>query len=263
MLNNNYLLIKAKALDDEILDLGDPGQFYQLKVHSDSFQLRVPISIFNIESNIISFLIKIVGGKTKKLQSMKESQVIDVIGPLGTSFLHLMDKRVSDNEVNNNRYLFVSGGCGFAPISFLYKHLTAYNEMNKDISPQTQFIWIHGGKNYDDVSFISEQLNVIITTEDGSVGTEGLVTESAIEQFKENKIDIVFTCGPVAMMKALFEICKLNNTPLIVSLEEYMACGIGVCYGCAVKTKNTLNEESYARVCKDGPIFDAEEVFFS
>jgi dihydroorotate dehydrogenase electron transfer subunit len=248
MLSSNYLLLKATTLTD-ITDLGLPGQFYEIKLHGDGFQLRVPISIYNVENNSISFLIKIVGEKTKKLKEMNVSDILDVIGPLGTTFEQVSGIRVE-------QCLLVSGGCGYAPLNFLYHHLCGGDFQS------TNTTWIHGGKNADEVSFATNDTPITICTDDGSIGEKGYVTEAVKSAINKTKYDIVFSCGPIPMMKALHQLCQAENIPLIVSLEEYMACGVGVCYGCAVKVRGKGGEELYVRVCKEGPVFDANDVVF-
>ena len=84
--------------------------------------------------------------------------------------------------------------------------------------------------------------------------------EQALEQIETHKFDKVFACGPVPMLKELLYICKSHNIPLDISLEEYMACGVGVCYGCAVKVLTEDEQEVYVRVCKEGPVFDGYRV---
>jgi len=263
MVSDNYLLIETSSTNQNIPCLGLPGQFYQIKLPGDSFQLRVPISIYDKYEDKISFLIKIVGEKTKKLQEMKVTDVLDVIGPLGTSFVEYSG---IENQESGNRYLFISGGCGYAPLNFLHNHLlSSVGALSlracEAIQSQTNITWIHGGKNKDEVSFIETANNsIILCTDDGSVGKKGFVTEEVKDKLNQHDFDKVFVCGPVPMMKAVHELCKYANITTIVSLEEYMACGVGVCYGCAVKVKNESGGEMYVRVCKEGPVFDANMV---
>jgi len=240
MVSTNYLLVKVEALTKGNVNLGLPGQFYEIKPLGDNFQLRVPISIYDVEKQYISFLIKIVGEKTKRLQGLKAGDELDILGPLGNTFETEEDKK----------YLFVSGGAGYAPLNYLY---SAYTH-------PTNITWIHGGRNKEEVHFARTAERTIICTDDGSVGVKGLVTDEALKAISTTKFDKAFTCGPVPMMKALFEICQSANIPLIVSLEEYMGCGVGVCYGCAVKIKSESGAETYVRVCKTGPVFEAKNI---
>jgi dihydroorotate dehydrogenase electron transfer subunit len=237
-----YFKLTVKTDVSRTTNLGSPGQFYQIKVIDSGFGLRLPISIYDIQGQYISFLVKAVGSKTKKLQSFTIGTELDLIGPLGTSF----------EILPSQNYLFVTGGIGYAPLSYLYQQT-----MGGHIT------WVHGGQSKEDVVFADKA--TVITTNDGSVGTKGLVTDEVIKLLDTNSYDKVFTCGPDTMMKALYAICHERNIPIEVSLEEYMACGVGVCYGCAVKIKNvpdivpmsTPHPTTYKRVCKDGPVFDA------
>ena len=251
-LSTNYFLLEL--LCNTEINLGIPGQFYQIQYNNDQTKLLIPISICNIDKNMISFMVKTVGEKTKQLAEKKVNDYLNIIGPLGNGF---------DTKLYKNKKLFfVTGGAGFAPLFYLYNTLP-----NHDIT------WFHGGRNYDEVCFIPSYVKDInISTDDGSFMNKGYVT-----RFFTNYIDKLtpptselptpssqlstlncLACGPVPMLKTLQNICENNNIPLYVSLEEYMACGVGVCYGCALKKNDT-----YIRVCKEGPIFDAKEVIWT
>ena len=240
MITSNYLELIVKS-DFKTHELGQPGQFYELQIPEKDFNLRAPISIYSIKDNNIIFLVKIIGEKTKSIQKLKKNDTLNLIGPLGNSF----------KTHENRKYLLISGGCGYAPLNFLYNESIKSNDI----------VWIHGGRNIDEVSFSENRPeNLIICTEDGSTGHKGFVTEQVLEVLKKNKFDCVFSCGPVPMLKSLLTICKQKKIPLTVSLEEYMACGVGVCYGCAVKVVNIFGKTDYVRVCKEGPIFDAYSI---
>ena len=252
LLCDNILLLKVRLIDTispptfmggvggDDLSLGLPGQFYQIKVPGDDFQIRVPISIYDIEDDEISFLIKIVGEKTTKLKNMKLNDELNIIGPLGNSFTY----------AKNESYMFVSGGCGYAPLNFLHKFI-----------PDNKTLWIHGGRTKDEVKFaVSGQKAQIICTDDGSEGIKGFVTSEVSKELYIQGYDKVYACGPNPMLKEIMSICRLFNKKLYVSMEAYMGCGIGVCYGCAVKLRNNKGTYTYARVCKDGPIFNAYSI---
>ena len=285
LLCDNMLFIKVLTNKNHN-ELGLPGQFYQVKVPGDDFQIRVPLSIYDIskitnttqeksgcggllnkpedksqselgtttsqselgttgdavsiemnEGSEISFLIKVVGEKTQAIKGMKVGDTLNIIGPLGNSF--------SVNE--KEKYMFVSGGCGYAPLNFLYR----FTNKNK-------VTWIHGGRTKDEVKFaVDGKKAQIICTDDGSEGIKGFVTSEVSKELYIQNYDKVFACGPDPMLHEVMSICRLFNKKLYVSMEAYMGCGIGVCYGCAIKLRNIKGKYTYARVCKDGPIFNA------
>jgi dihydroorotate dehydrogenase electron transfer subunit len=213
-------------------EIGQPGQFYQIQIPNEKNNLRVPISIYDINNNEITFLIKIVGEKTRKLKNINKREIdrVSILGPIGNTF---------PIEPNS---LLVSGGIGYAPINFLHK--------------QTGDMLIHGGRTSRDVSYPSTQNKAnIICTEDGSIGERGLVTEVVEKAILSKKYDRIVACGPKGMLIALSDIASRHDIPLFISLEEYMACGVGVCYGCAIRVK-----DSYLRLCMDGPVFNAKDI---
>ncbi|PID28333.1 MAG: dihydroorotate dehydrogenase electron transfer subunit [Candidatus Cloacimonadota bacterium] len=238
-LNPEYYLLSFQ--DKEMAELSLPGQFYEIKIPGDAeSMLRIPISVYDIREDEIVLMIKVVGKGTAGFMNLKPGDDLDVIGPLGNSF----------TVPENKNVLLVSGGIGYAPLFLLNKILLQKNN---------KVTRLHGGRGADDV-FEAEY----IFTDDGSIGEKGFVTIGLAKLLKENKYDIAYTCGPDIMMKNCFEITRKANLKLEVSLEEYMACGIGVCYGCAVGIKdNSKQGFSYKRVCKDGPVFDASEVVWN
>ena len=239
MVGNNMLVLKVRT-KHKVANLGLPGQFYQIKLSSNDFQTRVPISIFDVEDQEISFLIKVIGEKTTILKNLRINDDLNIIGPLGNCF------SIKENE----KYMFVTGGCGYAPLNFLHKYAS------KNI-----ITWIHGGRNKDEVQFaVRGQKAHIICTDDGSEGLKGYVTSELPKELHIQQHDKVFACGPAPMLKEVWNICKLFNKMLYVSLESYMGCGFGVCWGCAVKVVNSKGEYTYARVCKEGPVFNAYHI---
>lgn len=201
--------------------------------------LRRPFSIFCQEKDTISLLYKVVGKGTNLMTTWKPGDKISVLGPLGRGF-----KRFP-SEV-----WLVAGGAGIAPLCFLGRQLE-----EKGISFKT--IWGLRYKIADELmTLVQEKLGtVIVYTEDGSLGYQGLVTEGVRELEKEKKPNGIYACGPLPMLKALNTWAKERHIPMQVSLEANMACGIGACLGCVVETK-----EGYKKVCQDGPVFDAEEI---
>ena len=256
----NYFMLTVEVNDSNIDNkYGLPGQFYELALpDNDIFRLRIPISIYDIKEHDneipttqISFLVKLIGQGTRKLSELKLGDNLNLLGPLGNSF----------TASNFKKFLFITGGCGYAPLFFFKKQLQL-NNINNDI----ELFWIHGGRDKNEI-FESD----VICTEDGSVGYKGNVIPQ-LEKFLldfESKYNLsnlkIISCGPKPMLKAIIDICKTKNISIDVSLEEYMACGVGVCYGCAVKVKQMINNtenSTYLRVCKDGPVFNGHNIIF-
>ncbi|NLV77457.1 MAG: dihydroorotate dehydrogenase electron transfer subunit [Tissierellia bacterium] len=213
--------------------LGDPGQFYMLKgwLGLDPFLPR-PISICDISDDKITFLYEIRGKGTGIMANLKALDKIEILGPLGNGF----------NLNSKGNIAIISGGIGIAPMIYTMKSI------------DTPIDFYCGFR--DEVYYIDEikkhANNIYITTEDGSVGHKGFITEL----FVPEKYDIVMTCGPIPMMKKVVQMCK-DKVPVFISMESRMACGIGACLGCSIETTWGMK-----RVCKDGPVFSGEEVIF-
>jgi len=235
-LNESYFIVT--------LDIGKyaegikAGQFFELKIPECCYpMLRKPISVYDAQGNTVSFMIKKLGKATQQFAELKAGEELDIIGPLGNSF----------PITNIEKAVLISGGIGYPPLYFLKKQM---EKVGKKV------YWLHGGQSSKDIYPADE-----IWTDDGSAGEKGFVIDGLINYVTKQKPDIIYACGPKEMLKACSQIAEQHNVPLYVSLEEYMACGIGVCYGCAVKVKsdNSIGV-TYKTVCKDGPVFDAKEV---
>jgi len=246
-------IISKRWLNDEffVFDLTSveklpemlPGQFVQVLVsNSHSTFLRRPLSIHerDYEKNSLSFLIQIVGNGTRALSKLKEGDTINTILPLGNAYT------IPDND---GRYLLIGGGCGVAPLLFL-----AHTMNKKGIRPDI----IIGGRSKEHVLRSADYKkygNLHITTEDGSLGEKGFVIHHSLLWKENNHYDRIYTCGPEAMMKAVAKYASKKQTSCEVSLENLMACGIGACLVCVVKTR-----EGNKRACIDGPVFNVDEL---
>lgn len=233
-LNDNYYLLKfdRSNIHEEIV----PGQFVTVKLPQERAgqRLGIPLSIYQADATSFTLFVKILGEGTRILAQAEVNQELDILAPLGKGF----------TLVENKTVLLISGGVGYPPLKFL-----------KDKLLNCKVIWIHGGKTASDI-FPCD----FPCTEDGTTGIKGLVTTNLETILQANKIDMAYSCGPNAMMKAVYKILKQHDIPYEVSLEEYMACGIGVCYGCAVEVVSLDEKPLYKRVCKEGPVFKAEEI---
>ncbi|MGL4739876.1 MAG: dihydroorotate dehydrogenase electron transfer subunit [Sarcina sp.] len=216
-----------------------PGQFYMLKL--EKAFLGRPISVCEVEDDVVRFLYAVVGAGTSELSNLKINDSIKLIGPLGNGF---------DIEKEYGKVAIVGGGIGVAPLLELAKNLKMKNE--------SQVADFYGGFR-DEVYLINEIEkhvdNVYVSTNTGRVGHKGFVTEPLLERIKN--YDTVLCCGPEIMMKRVVEICKENNINVYVSMEKHMACGVGACLVCTCKTK-TGNK----RTCKDGPVFNGLDIEF-
>ncbi len=226
ILNRDYAVLKVR--DRDLAVDCRPGMFFELKaaVESQRRKLFKPISVYAVDEEKISFLVKEVGEGTQTIIDLREGDYLHLIGPLGNAFPVVEGKSV----------LLVSGGVGYPPLAYLKEVLAASN----------QITLLHGGACQSDV-FPCD----VVYTDDGSMGKPGFVTEGVKSFLEEENPDIVYSCGPVPMLKAVAALVR--PVPHFVSLEAYMACGVGVCYGCAVPVG-----EDYQRVCKDGPVFAAD-----
>ncbi len=233
-INNDYYLLKfsREGINSEF----QPGQFVTVKLPEilPGQRLGIPISLYQADETSFTLFIKILGEGTRILSHVEKEMELDILGPLGTGF----------TLVKNKTVLLISGGVGYPPLWYLKEKLE-----------DCQITWIHGGKSKSDIFPCDHAY-----TEDGSCGEKGFVTSDLKDILKNQKFDIAYSCGPNPMLKAIAQILKEYNVPLEVSLEEYMACGIGVCYGCAVQVISDDKEALYKRVCKDGPVFNANEI---
>ena len=241
-LHTNYVLLKLTAQSPlpEML----PGQFAEIRVDgSPTTFLRRPISINYVDRqrNEVWFLIQTIGDGTKRLAQAKQGEIINVVLPLGNSFS--MPQKPSD------KLLLVGGGVGTAPMLYLGEQLA------KTGSKPTFLLGARSDKDLLQLEQFAAYGDVYTTTEDGSHGEKGYVTQHSIL----NKINFeqIYTCGPKPMMMAVAKYAKSKQIECEVSLENTMACGIGACLCCVEDT-----DEGHLCVCKDGPIFNIKKLLW-
>ena len=221
------------------LDTGEPvqaaaGQFAALQ--APNVFLRRPFSIHDAEGTRLTFLLKIVGPGTQKLSELRPGERLSIIYPLGNGF----------TLQSNKPAVLVGGGAGVAPLLLLARQLQAIG-----VRPTV----ILGGRAKDDIvqlGVLAGYADVKITTEDGSLGTQGFVTaELAALPGKT----MVYACGPEPMLRALHKLAAEKKFELQVALEAVMACGVGACLGCVTDTRS-----GRICVCTAGPVFRAEDL---
>jgi len=236
-LNAQHVVLELRCR--EKLPSIQPGQFAEIRIEkSFATFLRRPFSIHDVDyvRNTISFLVKQIGDGTSKLSKTSVGELINVIYPLGNGFTIPVAGKV----------LLIGGGCGVAPLLMLAKHLSAGG---------IQITTIIGGRSSGDILQPEEYGKlgeVLITTEDGSLGEKGMLTAHSMFNKGLQGFSEVYTCGPEPMMKAIAAITAKNGIPCQVSLENTMACGIGVCLCCVVETL-----DGNKCVCTEGPVFNA------
>ncbi len=237
-----------------------PGQFVMVRIN-DAIDplLRRPFAIFDIgtytppQSGAVSqiffeMLYKVVGKGTQKLSTLHETDLVDILGPLGTGF---------DLGDAGEEKLLIGGGIGLAPLYVLAKELVAR---------QTKVSLFAGGRTKDDILCITEfkRLGVecYTATEDGSLGERGYVTVALNQHLDLLKGKAtLYACGPDAMLHAVAKIAAERALPCQVSLEGYMACGVGACLGCVAPGKNhSPKTPDYRCVCTEGPVFESSDL---
>ena len=224
-----------------------PGQFAHLKVMGrGDLLLRRPISINSIDydKSTVKLIVQSKGEGTQAICALKSGDIIDVLFPCGRGFL--LNKKVKKAAV-------VGGGIGVAPLKFAIEY---YRDIEFD-----SYIGFRSKEfayQVDDFRDISK--NIYVCSDDGSLGNPCLVTDILNHNLESGQgYDIILACGPRPMLESLKKVTAKHNEACLVSLEERMGCGIGICKTCVCKTiKN--GEADYERVCMDGPVFDINEV---
>lgn len=228
-----------------------PGNFVHIRVsQSDSPLLRRAFSIHKLkkDDNNFEILFKVIGSGTEILSKVLPGESLDVLGPIGNSFT--LPKK--QQEV-----MLVAGGMGIAPLWFLLNYLVR----GMDEKKLTFFL---GCKSKEELLYVENLknmgINLVIATDDGSIGKKGLITEVFLKEMKKrgssHKKLAIYSCGPQMMLRSMSDIAEKFELSCQFSLETHMACGMGACWGCVVK----LKDGTYKRVCVDGPVFDAREV---
>lgn len=246
------IIIRQEEIADEIYSMwlrteqiaasAKAGQFVSVYSNDGSRLLPRPISICEIDKDdsAIRLVYRVAGKGTDEFSKLRTGGQLKLVGPLGNGF-----------PIKEKKAFLIGGGIGIPPMM----------ELAKELDCEKQIVL-----GYRDDLFLYDEFRklgkVYVATEDGSFGTEGNV----IDAIKENGLDadIIYACGPTPMLRALKEYAAKENIECWISMEEKMACGIGACLGCVCKSKNkdSHSHVNNKRICKDGPVFRAEEVEF-
>jgi dihydroorotate dehydrogenase electron transfer subunit len=217
-----------------------PGQFVMVQVPDSEVFLRRPFSIYEYSRKILSIMYKVVGRGTKSLSRAGINEQVSVLGPLGRGF----------TIKRSCPYIVVAGGIGIAGVHALIKKLGKRATVFFGCSTKAELPLL------ESISHV----HPCISTLDGSYGFRGDVVQLFAKHMKsmKNRDIEILTCGPENMLIGLKKLLEREKIPCQASLEERMACGLGLCFGCVKKTVD--EEEPYKRVCIEGPVFDLWQV---
>jgi len=235
----------------EIAEDAQPGQFLHIRC-SDALLplLRRPISIADADKKTgsIKIIYRVVGQGTQLLCQKKPGDRLDIIGPLGNGF-PMPDKGKTS--------IIIGGGIGVAPLLYLAKNI-AKEQMNGHLP--IVLLGFATKQEAFGIEFLNSlHVKVEICTDDGTFGYKGFPTKllkEYLKQYQEKSNLILYACGPKPMLSGIKDIAACENITTYLSLEERMACGVGACLGCSVKS----SQAGYKKVCKDGPVFEAGEI---
>lgn len=244
----HYKLILSSAY---ISSHTEPGQFVNVKCsESRDPLLRRPLSVHRVspEHKTFELLYEVVGKGTELLTRYFVGEEIDILGPLGQGF---------KVDPNKQIHILVAGGMGVAPLRALSEQITGH------------VVYVFVGARTSDLVLCEEQFRkitdqVLVATDDGSYGKKGFISDILFDFIenglatRDSRLATVYACGPRPMLKAIAEMASQKGIDCQLSMEERMACGVGACLGCAIKTKS-----GYKMVCKDGPVFEAKELVWN
>jgi dihydroorotate dehydrogenase electron transfer subunit len=238
---------------DAVFSKSVPGQFVMVQAGAQhSPLLRRPFSICGRMSapggrTGVELLVKVVGQGTRLLAGMTKGQRLDILGPLGRGF------RV---DADHRKFYLAAGGIGIAPLRFM-----AFELLARGVAPDALHLFL-GGRSQADLLCRAEfqhlAIPVTVTTDDGSDGDQCLITDPLETAILQHKPDMVYACGPHGMLACIAGIARRCQVACQVSIESMMACGMGVCLGCAVESNKA--QDQYLHACIHGPVFDVADL---
>jgi dihydroorotate dehydrogenase electron transfer subunit len=246
----------------EVGELARPGQFINIRLPEDSSHvLRRPFSVYRMHkrggwASTIEIVFDIRGAGTAHLSSLRSHSIVDLIGPAGRGFI--LPKRRA-------HCLLVGGGIGAAPLFFLADELrNEGHRVDFILGARSSGLLL----NPIDVRRLASVYK--ITTDDGSAGDKGLVTDALVDTMEKCDTEVVYACGPHPMLSAVAGVCIERDIPIQVAVEELMGCGYGVCMTCVMplrrapkKNESPEDAVTYARTCTEGPVFNGALVIWN
>lgn len=243
-----------------------PGQFVMLRLpHPNDPLLARPFALYDTVLDAdgnpvgIDVVYLVIGKMTRLLAESRPGESLEVWGPLGNGF----------SPAATDHLIMVAGGIGQTPFLALGREFLGrghYGQQTRQVAPAQAATLCYGVRSADLLAgaddFRSAGIDLRISSDDGSVGKHGLVTELLAELLAENPSANcrIASCGPEPMMEAVVRIAGEHSVPCEVSLETPMACGIGICFSCVVRARQSNGEWDYKRTCVEGPVFPAERI---
>ncbi len=243
----SLLSIESEALSRN----ARPGQFLMIKVSDTSSPLlRRPFSIHDARKTGVDVFFKVAGAGTAILAEKEQGGFLDIIGPLGKGYTVSPDLR-------GKKAFCIGGGRGIAPLFFLGRELEA---SGADVTV------FYGGQTREDIplreKFERGGFHILCSTDDGSFGFKGFVTELLDDIVRNGAPDAFFACGPDPMMKAIAGLAERLKIFAEFSLESMMGCGIGACWGCVHRIKSD-DGEGWLKICEEGPVFSGDRIVWT
>lgn len=229
----------------ELLD-SSPGQFVNINIDGENPPFfRRPFSIASVKDDSVEIIYDVIGIGTWQLSSMQSGDSIDIIGPLGSGY---------DLNFGESKYILVGGGVGIPPLMFLYDKMKEH-----DIEPKFLAGFRSRAHNY----IKSRVANVHYSSDDGTLGVKGYVTDLLAESLISDEIKHIYACGPEPMLSKVIEIADEYKIRCSVSVEKIFGCGTGICLGCVIENslkRFTETGRKFSLVCSEGPVYDSGDI---
>jgi len=243
----NYDTLELILKSPKIAAATKPGQFVMLACQrGNNALLRRPFSVHTVIGDSISLLYKVIGTGTEMMENFSIGEKVSLLGPLGKGY----------SVAKTKHHCLVGGGIGMAPLMILAELILEHD-------PDAKITTLQGGQSSRNILVMDKFKafgDVMVSTDDGTEGYHGYVT-GLLSQMNDDDM-AVYTCGPTAMMKGVAAIAKDKKWACQITMEAPMACGMGACLGCSfLRAGDHEGVEKYVHVCKDGPVFKAEEIW--
>ena len=230
-------IFRLEIISPDISENAKPGQFITIQL-SEDFTLRRPFGIASAKHGCVKIFYRVVGEGTKFLSEMKVGEKLNILGALGNGF----------NMNIGGKILLVGGGMGLAPLLNVAENYKYTDVLIGAKDKREAIFWYREFKPVSKAFFV--------TTDDGSLGRRGFTTALLPEVLEVEDYSAIYTCGPLPMMQEVAYESMAREISCQVSFEKRMACGLGACLSCSIDTIHGRK-----KICKDGPVFNAEEIF--